>query len=45
MCGFFTSIGTINVDLKRSTDIIEHRGPDSDGYLDVLKELRCGKCS
>ena len=46
MCGFFTSIGTINVDLKRSTDIIEHRGPDSDGYLEyniskkkIIKDL------
>jgi asparagine synthase (glutamine-hydrolysing) len=34
MCGFFISVGTNTVDIKKSTEIISHRGPDSDGYLE-----------
>ncbi len=33
MCGIFGYIGKNNIDIKAATDIIEHRGPDSEGFL------------
>lgn len=33
MCGIFGYIGTKKINLKAVTDIIEHRGPDAEGYL------------
>ncbi len=36
MCGIFGYIGKNNIDIKAATDIIEHRGPDSEGFLKYL---------
>lgn len=33
MCGIFTYIGNQAIDIKSFTDVIHHRGPDSDGFL------------
>jgi asparagine synthase (glutamine-hydrolysing) len=33
MCGIFGYVGDQHIDLKGATDIIKHRGPDSDGFL------------
>jgi len=39
MCGIFGYIGTKEVDIKKATDIIEHRGPDAEGFLQYFPEL------
>ncbi len=33
MCGIFGFVGNVSIHLKRCTDIIEHRGPDAEGFL------------
>lgn len=33
MCGIFGYIGNKHIDLLSSTDVIKHRGPDSNGFL------------
>lgn len=33
MCGIFGYIGTKALDVKNATDIIKHRGPDAEGFL------------
>ncbi|MCC6721091.1 MAG: asparagine synthase (glutamine-hydrolyzing) [Bacteroidia bacterium] len=33
MCGIFGYLGNQAIDIKRCTDIIYHRGPDSEGFL------------
>lgn len=33
MCGIFGYVGTNKIALKEATDIIQHRGPDADGFL------------
>ncbi|OYU96737.1 MAG: asparagine synthase (glutamine-hydrolyzing) [Bacteroidetes bacterium B1(2017)] len=33
MCGIFGFIGTDSIHLKKCTSIIEHRGPDAEGFL------------
>ena len=33
MCGIFGYIGKENINLKGATDIIAHRGPDAEGFL------------
>ncbi len=38
MCGIFGYIGNKNVDIKKATDVIKHRGPDSDGFLQYFPE-------
>ena len=36
MCGIFGYIGSKDFDLKDATDIIIHRGPDSEGFLQYI---------
>ena len=38
MCGIFGYIGKKNIPVKRATDIIEHRGPDAEGFLHYLPD-------
>ena len=37
MCGIFAHIGSGSSDLKLATDLIQHRGPDSNGFLTYLR--------
>lgn len=39
MCGIFGYIGNKSFDIKKATDVIEHRGPDAEGFLQYLPEL------
>ena len=38
MCGIFGYIGDDAINLKRSTDIITHRGPDAEGFLQYYSD-------
>jgi len=39
MCGIFGYVGSENFDMKKATDIIIHRGPDSEGFLQYIPSL------
>ena len=36
MCGIFGYIGKRKINLKKATDIIAHRGPDAEGFLQYI---------
>ena len=38
MCGIFGYVGNNRIDLKAATDIIRHRGPDAEGFLQYHPE-------
>ena len=39
MCGIFGYVGSENFDIKKATDAITHRGPDSEGFLQYVPSL------
>ncbi|NUM30859.1 MAG: asparagine synthase (glutamine-hydrolyzing) [Bacteroidetes bacterium] len=41
MCGIFGFIGSQSIDIKKCTDIISHRGPDSEGFLACNLKENC----
>ena len=41
MCGFFLSVGDVQVDIRALTESIRHRGPDSTRYF-VGERVSCG---
>lgn len=42
MCGIFSYIGYDNINVKSAVDIINHRGPDSEGYFSYNIQEKTG---
>jgi len=40
MCGIFGYMGSQAIDVKKATDVIEHRGPDAEGFLHYFPKNR-----